>query len=98
MGNLKKEPDWLIPGKLERKSQPTKNTLPGQQPRPQMFFHPQGLCRFHPMLAKRETAPHVVPCCWKERMSLARKASVWLVLPAVLGLGSWGWCALEDTG
>src|SRR5262245_29770101 len=31
-------------------------------------------------------------------MTTTRKASVWLVLLAILGLGSWGWCALADIG
>src|SRR6516162_9894660 len=32
------------------------------------------------------------------RMSVARKASGWLVVLAVLCLGWWGWCALTEIG
>jgi hypothetical protein len=33
-----------------------------------------------------------------ERMSVVRQASGWLVIPAFLGLGCWGWCALQEIG
>src|SRR6516164_6499472 len=87
MGNLKKDPNWLRPEKLEEKFIDPQKSCARGPPRPQIFFHPQGLCHFNPIFTKRENAP--LANGWQ---NVGCPESVWLarspggLMPGMVGM------------